>query len=329
MESTATGLERIMRVAAQVALVAPSIFNTQPWRWQVEAESMTLWADRSRQLLVADPEGRLLTVSCGVALHHALTTLAVCGYRADVELVPDPAEPDLLARVRLAGAHTPTEAERRAYAAISRRRTDRRAFTSQPVGSAITARLVAAAEEWNAHLHLVRDDQISTLARAAEQAGALQMEDATYRQELATWTRRAPEAPANGEGVPLGTAVAGGPHRVPVRQFAPAGGATLAAGDETDAGARYAIVFTDEDTPVSWLRAGEALSAVLLTATAEGLATAPISDVTELSITREQLRRLLAWIGYPQLAMRVGHAPPGEAPPSPRRRLGDVLNPPS
>jgi len=327
MESTVKNVERVMRVAAQVALTAPSIFNTQPWRWQVDGDSLTLWAERARQLLVADPEGRLLTVSCGVALDHALTALAVSHRSAQVRRLPDPTEPDLLAEIHIVGEHTPTEAELRAYSAISRRRTDRRAFTAQPVDPRTAAELVAAAEHRGAHLHLVREDQVSALSAVAQRAGTLQLADAAYRAELASWTRNTPYAPSNGSGVPLDTVVATGERRVPVREFAPFGDSELDAGHGTDAGARYAVVFTDADTPGDWLRAGEALSSVLLTATAEGLAAAPISDVTELTVTREELRRMMSGIGYPQLAVRIGHAPPGAPPASPRRRLGDVINP--
>jgi hypothetical protein len=65
----------------------------------------------------------------------------------------------------------------------------------------------------------------------------------------------------------------------------------------------------------------------LLTATAEGLGTAPMSAVTELAVTREQLRHLLADVGVPQLAVRVGHAPPGDPPGTPRRPRQEVIYP--
>lgn len=312
-------------MAAQVARSAPSILNTQPWHWRTTETTLQLWADHSRQLLVADPDGRLLTISCGAALHHASLTLAVMGREITVRRLPDPAEPDLLAVIDLTGEYTATSAQRAAYAAISQRRTDRRAYTADPVDPAEARALVAAAEEAGAHLHLVHDDDISELAATAAQAGELQLTDPAYRRELSSWVTPT-EYPTNGAGVPLGTVVASGPRRVPVREFAPTGRAGLPAGDHTDAGARYAVVFTDGDGPEDWLRAGEALSAVLLTATASELATAPISDVTETTLTRERMRRMLAGVGYPQMALRVGHAPAGNPPASPRRRLQDVLD---
>jgi nitroreductase len=320
MTETAT----ILHQAAQSAMAVPSIFNTQPWRWQVAQSTLRLWAQRERQLLVADPEGRMLTVSCGVALHHARAALAAAGYAAVVDRLPDAGDPDVLAEITLTGGHTPSAAEHAMAEAIPRRRTDRRAFSSDPVPVEKARALVDVAESQGAHLHLVHKDQIATLALAAVHADALQLTDPDYRKELIRWTNR----PAwSGDGVPVATAVQRAPRAVPVRDFAPFGGSVLPAGAHTDRGALYALIFTDGDAALNWLRAGEALSAVLLTATASGLGTAPISDVTELAVTREQLRRMLSGIGYPQMAVRIGHSPVDPPPFVPRRVPNEVIYP--
>ena len=297
MNITGSVAERMLRVAAQVALSAPSILNTQPWRWQIDTADgraqLRLRADRSRQLLVNDADGRLLTVSCGAALHHARLALAVLGRAVRVELMPDPADPDLFATIDLTDApHDASDAERAAYAAITQRRTDRRAYSRAPVSMSDGGALVDAAEDAGAHLHLVREGEITELASTADHVAGLQ----------------------------FAAAAAGASACVPARQFAPV--AEL----DTDTGARYAVVFTDADGPADWLRAGEGLSAVLLTATAHGLATAPISDVTEPVVTRERLRHILRGLGCPQAAVRIGYAPPGDVPASPRRRLRDVID---
>jgi len=315
----------ILHRAAESAIAAPSIFNTQPWRWQVAGTVLRLWAGRERQLIVADPEGRMLTVSCGVALHHARIALAAAGYTAVVERMPDPSDPDVLAEIHVGAAHAPSDREAQLSDAIPRRRTDRRAFTHDPVDRSSAEALIAAAEAEGAHLHLIHKDEVATLALAAVRADAMQLGDPEYRRELIRWTNR----PAwSGDGVPVTTAVERSARAVPVRDFAPFGGPVQPAGPYTDHGALYAHIFTDDDGAEAWLRAGEALSAVLLTATAAGLGTAPISDVTELDVTREQLRRMLAGIGVPQLAVRIGHPPAGGPPPTvPRRAADEVIYP--
>lgn len=161
------------------------------------------------------------------------------------------------------------------------------------------------------------------MALAAVRAGALQLSDSGYRAELMDWTHR----PGwSGDGVPIESTVDTVARRVPVRDFTPFGGNAAQAGPDTDLGATYAVIFTDDDTPLSWLTAGEALSAVLLTATALGLATAPISDVTEVAATRDELRRIIApQQGHPQVTVRIGHPAGGNPPPRAPRRLADEV----
>jgi len=80
---------RRLEAAAEAALRAPSVFNTQPWRWRVTGDALELSADPDRRLAVTDPDGRLLLISCGTALHHARTALAAAGWSATVERLPD------------------------------------------------------------------------------------------------------------------------------------------------------------------------------------------------------------------------------------------------
>ena len=76
--------------AARSAGSAPSIANTQPWHWRARGDTLELSADTSRQLNTADPEARLLTLSCGAALHHARVALSAAGWQVEVDRVPDP-----------------------------------------------------------------------------------------------------------------------------------------------------------------------------------------------------------------------------------------------
>jgi hypothetical protein len=314
---------QVLREAAEQALAAPSIFNTQPWRWQISDGTLRLWADRERQLLIADPQGRLLIISCGVALHHARVALTAAGHLPEVRRLPDAGDPDLLAEIHIGGRHPPTDRQVRLKEAILLRRTDRRAFGQGVPVEAVPA-LIDAAESQQAHLRLIRPGEVSTLALAAAKADALQLADGEYRRELIRWTHR-PQW--SNDGVPVANAVERSPRAVPVRDFNPFGQTGLPAGPHNDSSAQYAVFFTDEDGPLDWIQAGEALSAVLLTATSLGLSGAPISDVTELAVTREKLRHLLAGVGVPQLAVRIGQAPPGTPPSVPRRQADEVIYP--
>jgi hypothetical protein len=307
-----------LEAAARASLHAPSVFNTQPWGWRIAGDTMELYAQSGRQLQTVDPDRRLLLVSCGAALHHARTALAAAGWSATVERLPDDRRPNLLARVRLGAAVPPDPEAQRMAAAIDRRRTDRRAFGDRAVSDEILTRLRRFVESEGAYLHVVPRDEIPMLAIATERAAGAQLDDPAYRAELERWTNR-PQW--RGDGVPPETAVEPALRRVPVRDFAPKASAGLTAGPGVDKGAAYVILFGTTDRPIDLLRGGEALSALLLLATAEGLATAVLSEAVEVSWPRHLLSTLLADVGEPYLVVRLGHPAAHEPLPAAPRRF--------
>jgi hypothetical protein len=308
--------------AATTALRAPSIFNTQPWRWRLYSDALELSADRGRQLTVTDPDGRLLLLSCGAALQHARVALAAAGWQANVRRLADSFTTDLLARITLAGPHQPNRDELAQQAAIGRRRTDRRPFGDEPVPESAVLELRAAAEAEGAGLHRVRLDQLPLLAVAVAQAGAQELADPAYRNELTRWANR---PPWSNDGVPVETTVRRSPRRVPQRELSlTQDGMPVEAGG--DRGAEFGILFGRTDTPEDWLRGGEALSAVMLTAVSLGLTVAPISDVIEVPRPRELLQGLLGDGAAPLVVLRFGFGGPVEdLADAPRRDPAEAI----
>ncbi|GAB3826633.1 Acg family FMN-binding oxidoreductase [Dactylosporangium cerinum] len=295
---------RALTEAVLAALGAPSILNTQPWHWRIDGDTAQLRADRTRQLATIDPDGRLLTVSCGAALHHARVALAADGVAAEVTYLPDGDDPDLLATVRHAGTVERSAESQRLRRAMSIRRTDRRPFADQDVPEAALDQLRAAATAAGADLHVVRPQDRVAVVVAAGHAADVEQEDPAYRAELAAWVRDGAE-----DGVPPATAAAGGPRPVPIRDFTgtAAGQVSVyAGGDVADRHARYAVLVTEGDLARDWLAAGEALSAVLLAAVGAGLGASPMSDLVEVAPARAMLRRMLGEVGHPAMVVRIG-----------------------
>ena len=309
--------------AATAALRAPSIYNVQPWKWRIEDGALELHADPDRQLRATDAEGRMLVVSCGVALHHAVTALAALGYRTEIRYLPNPNDADLLARIEPTGHQPPTAEQEHLYQAMLRRRTDRRPFGDEPVPQPSLDELRDRAEDYGVHVHVLHPDQLPEFLVAASTAASVELTDPAYRAELSTWTHR-PET--TGDGVPTTTTVPESPRRVPLRTFALDGANELEPGDEHDRSTRYALLWGDNDGRRAWIHAGEALSAVLIAATALGLAASPMSDLVEVTASRVALRRMLHWLGHPFVVVRIGVAASAErVPPTPRRQHDDMI----
>ena len=177
-------VEELVRTACR----APSVHNTQPWRWRASGSRIDLYADYTRQLVYADPGRRDLMISCGAALHHLQAAAAALGWAARVRRVPDPTDERLVASAQLREtAPAPDAAE--VLAAIEARRTDRRRPSSVPVSSAELHALAAAGSAWGAQVRAVEGDlDRARLRELTERAGTVQSRNLRYLEELEAWT---------------------------------------------------------------------------------------------------------------------------------------------
>jgi hypothetical protein len=322
-EVTMMNSQEVLAAAARTALAAPSMLNTQPWHWTVGVDHLELRGDRTRRLEIVDPIGRFLLLSCGIALHHACVSIAAAGYLPVVERTVHSFDDDLLARVRLGPPQPVDIADTALFDAISQRRTDRRPYGDDPVPSTAVDAMREAVRSAGAGLHRVGLDQMPMLAIAVAQAGALEMAEPEYRLELTRWINR---PWWSNDGVPAAATTQPAPRRVPMRTLAltPQSGVPVRPGG--DRGSAYFVIFGDGDGAEDWLRAGEATSAAMLTATALDLAVSPISDVIEVGHPRELVRGLLQGQGFPYLVLRCGWPPTdGGAAAVPRRDASEVI----
>ncbi|GID92315.1 Acg family FMN-binding oxidoreductase [Amorphoplanes digitatis] len=294
--------------AASAAGYAPSIHNTQPWRWRLTADTLDLHLVPSRILQVSDPDARLATLSCGVALHHARVAAAAQGWHVTVTRMPRDAGPDLLSRLHIEGRAPVDPPSALHLRTIPLRYTDRRPVTGTPVDPDALAAITAAVEAQETALHTLRPDQVLELAAAADHAQRSEAADPGWQAELAYWTGAARPA---GTGVPDAAIPARATQTtVPGRDFGHHGELPVSA--EHDKAAVFVMLYGSADEPLAWLRAGEALSAGWLTATEYGVSVVPHSAPIEVIATRQALRAMIASAGYPCLVLRLGMIDPAD-----------------
>jgi nitroreductase len=310
-----------VRTALTLASRAPSVHNTQPWRWRVDATSLHLFADADRQLPNTDPDGRDLVLSCGTALHHGVTAFAAVGWRSKVTRLPNAADPSHLATIELS-PHPADSIDIAFAAAIPRRRTDRRYYSSWPVPVGDIALMAARAARNGVTLCQVED--IDNLHRIVAQSVRDHFTQ-DYLAELTAWSGRYFSV----AGVPArNTPISDPDAKIPSRLFA--GPALPMAPDSSPADDNAVVLAlgTRHDDRLAQLRAGEATSAVLLTATSTGLASCPVTEPLETPDTREAVRSdIFGDSNYPQMLLRVGWAPinADPLPATPRRELDDFV----
>lgn len=317
-----------LRFLVTYAVLAPSGHNTQPWQFRLLREPvLELRADRTRSLPVVDPDDRALIIACGAALANIRVAAEALGEDVAVEILPDPAEPDLLARIAARGPRPPAVTGARLLRAMTARRTSRFAYAPDPVPETLRDEaLAAAAREGDARLHWLDTlEPRHAVALLISEGDRIQMADAAFRHELSAWMRSRHGASRDG----ISGAAFGMPDLLSfaaalvVRTFDMGAGQAARDMALAEGSPVLAVLETPGDTPRDWLAAGEALMRVLLAVTAGGFTASFLNQPVEVASLRTKLAVAAGVAGVPQILLRIGRGP--KPVPAVRRPVPDVL----
>jgi nitroreductase len=308
MEDTLT--HETAEVLVEAATAAPSLRNSQPWRFiaRLADRVIEVYADPARTLRRGDPRGRAVHIACGSALFNLRMAAAHAGWEPVARLLPCPRDPLLLASVRLAGPYRPRPAERDLYAAI-RRPVSRGPFSGRPLPRGLVSALREAAALEGASLRQPDRAYALRMLRRCAAADPDLGTDPGYLAELAAGTggprpggKRATGEVLTMRGVSPGRG-SGPPSAVP------------------GAGSWLAVISATADNRASWLRAGQAAQRVLLLAAHRGLPAAPLSPAMEPPGAPARGEPALDG-EYPAVILRFGGRP---EPARGRRPVAEVL----
>lgn len=311
-----------VRSVLTAATAAPSLHNSQPWRFECRPTTLELHLDEGRVLPAADPDHREMLLACGAALLNLRLAIRSLGIAADVRVLPNPEQPGLLAVIRPDGHVQPSIADRQLADAINRRHTNRRPYLDDPVPDVVLHQLRQAARVEQSWMAMVSPPQRSTLRRLLADAHRSQRDDPVFVAEWASWTGR---SGGSDDGVP--NRAAGPPTEQQdvwvLRDFSSGSVQPRAFGKDFESDPLIAVIGSLDDLPSAQLRAGQAMQRVLLTATVEGLSASFLSQVIEVPATRTQLRELIGGGVWPQAVLRLGYGTPVGG--TPRRDVSEVV----
>jgi len=321
--STSTGCltPEEIRTAVRAACRAPSLHNTQPWRFEIGPDDITIRLDHERLLPGTDPDGREARISCGAAAFNLRVALTELGFTARTHLTTRPAD-GAIARIEVLGRRTALEQDHQLHRALWRRSTNRRPFSDRPIPLDALHDMRAAAAAESAMLTVIAAPVLHRRIRElSNHAVQEQIASPLWTAEWQAWTGR--------ENMPDGVpGSAAGPPPDPLdlwnlKDFGPPGRPGPVPGKGYEHEPVIAVVSSSDDHPRSQVQAGLALEHVLLTATSHGLAASFLSQTIEVPTARARLRTLLGGSSEPQVVLRIGYGTP--VPTTPRRPIDECL----
>ncbi|MFX0162486.1 MAG: Acg family FMN-binding oxidoreductase [Candidatus Hodarchaeota archaeon] len=186
-------LEEGIRSLVDYAVLAPSLYNSQPWKFRVRLEEerdeglIQLFFDRGRCLPFVDPSFKEIYISLGAALENLIVAAEYFKYTPYVKFLPEGEKSDLVANVELMRAVG--KEDEALFKAISERRTNRGPYESRAVSDEVIEKLESIVPE-GLNLQFVSEDKVKDfIASAVKNALKYQFRNKKLRNEIYSWMR--------------------------------------------------------------------------------------------------------------------------------------------
>lgn len=317
--------EALFRELIRYATLAPSSYNSQPWKFWIERNAIVITPDLERRCPVVDPNGHHLFVSLGAATENLVLAARADGQRASVRF--DPAGEGSV-RVDLTQA---APAVSSLYAAITARQCTRSLYDGRTVTLSDLEQLNEAAARFDGMQidFLTAPRQIEHVIEYVVAANTKQLENPAFTKELRHWLRFDDhESLATRDG--LSSRASGSPSvprwlgnaMLDLMLSPKAAGEHYAAAIRSSAG--IAVFSSAANDKEHWIQAGRCFEQFSLTASALDIRVAVLNQPLEFPAGRAMFAHELG-LGTrrPDLIVRFGYAP--ELPPSLRRPVAAVI----
>jgi nitroreductase len=299
---------------------APSMHNTQPWRFEINGPVVDVILDEDRTLPAEDHSGRMVLIGLGAATFNLRVAAAMLGHETTFATDPDPDRPDIATRVFLAQRQSPIPPLGLLYGELRRRHTYRGPMTAAEVSPKVREAIAAAARCEGAELRWLDAAGRDELGRIIRAADDLDLHDEDRLTERGRWVG----GDRSAEGVPeaaLGPLPA---WPAPVRNLSAGFDDPHRSVGVFELDPLLAVLTTAADRPSEWLRAGMALQHALLTATSYDLVASFVNQVLEYVPLRSRVQQLVGSGLRPQMVIRLGY-PADAGQDTPRRAWPETV----
>ena len=313
-----------MKALLRYAVLAPSGPNTQPWKFSIKDNEISLIADFSRSLPSVDPSDRTLYISHGCLLTNLLIAAEHFGFGYDVKCLPDVISGDRTASVQLSKkAANPRFPD--LFHEITKRHTNRKSFEKGAIEDEKLQKLKNCVKENGFRLDIMTSDEGKTeMANLLARAHKIQLGNKAFRRELASWVR--PNTSDAKDGLPgysfgysdfesfFGSFIFG--------TFDMSSSRARIETSYMNTSPAVAVLSTENEDKLTWIKTGVIFETLFLTATNLDVRFDLFSQPIAIPELRQEMAKILK-TKYPQILIRMGYAEPAKH--TPRRPVEEVL----
>lgn len=317
-------MEEQAKFLLKYAILAPSSHNSEPWAFETSENEIQVFADTSRQLEIADPEGRELYLSVGCALENLTIAADQFGLNPSVEYIisegiASAPENGLqpVATVKLNESAVAPTAESALFEAVPKRNTNHKPFKNRQIPDSLLDWVNKEAKAEVFGVKIVTDSsKRESIASLQKRADERLFNDSAYRAELAHWI---------GTGALGANWITARISKYVVRNLDLGEREGRKNSKLITSAPAVGVLSAESADSETWLRAGQAFERMALKATSKGVAIHPMSQILEVEEFRDELARLLDLeANRPVHLFRLGYANPDDTR-TPRRSVGEVL----
>lgn len=309
---------------AGYASKAPSGHNTQPWKFHITDDTITIVPNLEVALPVVDGNNRELFISLGCAAENLCIAANYFGYTTHIIKCSIEAIIFELTKNNLT-------IEDPLFHQIEKRQTNRNIYNGNKISDEILQQLQSIPKENGVQFHFteIGTPFADTITEYIMKGNETQMVDFTFKNELLSWMRfnkKQVEATHNG----LSYLVFGNPPlpeilaRPIVSLFLKPNVQNKSDKKKIDSSSHFIVCTTQQDTIKEWINLGRTLQRLLLKATEVGISYAFLNQPCEVTTLASDLRKKVPVNKeYPTLIMRIGYAK--QIPYSPRKEIETLL----
>lgn len=309
---------------ANYASKAPSGHNTQPWKFHIADDTITVIPNFEVALPVVDGNNRELFISLGCAVENLCIAANHFGYITQIVEYS-------IKGITLELAKNDLPVENPLFHQIEKRQTNRSVYNGNKVPDEMLQQLQSIQKEDGVQFYFaeIGTPLADTITKYILKGNEIQMNDVAFKNELLSWMRfnkKQVKTTQNG----LSYLVFGNPSlpgifaRPIVNLFLKPNVQNKSDRKKIDSSSHFVLCTTQNNTIQEWLDLGQSLQRFLLKTTEMGISYAFLNQPCEV-ITLSIALRKESPINkeYPTLILRIGYANP--VPYSPRKNIETLL----